>query len=50
MKTMKDFDGRSLDHATLEYIRIRAVKAVRRGMSVREVSEIFGVHRSKVCE
>ncbi|CAK0762075.1 transposase [Gammaproteobacteria bacterium] len=50
MKTMKDFDGRSLDHATLEYIRVQAVKAVRRGMSVKEVSEIFGVHRSKVYE
>ena len=50
MKIIKDFDGRSLDHSTLEYIRGQAVKAVRKGMSVREVGEIFGIHRSKVYE
>ena len=50
MKIMKNFDGRSLAHSTLEYIRIQAVKAIRRGMSAREVGEIFGVHRSKVYE
>lgn len=44
----KDFDGRKFDHLTLEYIRIQAVKAVLKGMSVREVSEIFGVHPSRV--
>lgn len=47
---MKNLDGRSLDHSTLEYIRIQAVKAVLKGMSVREVGEIFGMHRSKVYE
>jgi len=46
----KDFDGRSLDHATLEYIRIQAVKAVQGGMSPRKVGEIFGVHHSRVYE
>ena len=47
---MKDFDGRSLDHATLEYVRVQAVKAVRKGMSAREVGKIFGVHRSRVYD
>jgi transposase len=47
---MKDFDGRSLDHATLEYVRVRAVKAVGIGMSAKEVGEIFGVHRSRVYD
>ncbi|CAK0742143.1 transposase [Gammaproteobacteria bacterium] len=47
---MKNSDGRSLDHSTLEYIRLQAVKAVRKGMSPREVGEIFGMHRSKVYE
>lgn len=44
----KDFDGRTLDHSTLEYIRIQAVKAVLNGMPVREVSEIFGIHISRL--
>ncbi|CAK0766698.1 transposase [Gammaproteobacteria bacterium] len=46
----KDFDGRTLDHSTLEYIRIQAVKAIRKGIPIKEVAEIFGVHISRVYE
>lgn len=46
----KDFDGRTLNHSTLEYIRVQAVKAVLKGRTIKEVAEIFGVHLSRVYE
>ena len=45
---MKEFDARTLDHRTLEYVRIQAVKAVHEGYRIREVARIFGVHRASV--
>lgn len=47
---MKGLDARSLSHNTLEYIRFRAVRAIQKGFSVREVANIFGIHRSRIYE
>lgn len=44
----KDFDGRSLSHDTLEYIRIQAVKSIRKGIPIKTVSIIFGIHISRI--
>jgi transposase len=45
---MKEFDARSFDHSTLEYIRIQTVKAVQEGYRIREVARIFCVHRASI--
>jgi transposase len=41
-------DGRSLDHATLESIRLQAVAEVRRGASPAQVAQHWGMSRSAV--
>jgi transposase len=43
-------DGRSLDHKTLEQLRLRAVGAVVRGHSPELVIDIFGFHRWCIYE
>ncbi len=45
---MRDNDGRKLDHATLEVLRMRAVDRIRAGASVAEVAETLGLHRGSV--
>lgn len=47
--TGKKLDGRKLTHEQSEYIRIQAVKAVRkRNQSPEDVIKIFGLHRSNI--
>ena len=54
MKKIKDLkakkiDGRKLSHEQSEYIRIQAVKSVRKdNKSPEEVIEIFGLHRANI--
>jgi transposase len=43
---MKTNDARSLDHATLEAMRERAVRSVQKGESPEVVSRVIGVNRS----
>ena len=45
---MRDNDGRKLDHATLEVLRMRAVDLVVAGASAAEVAETLGLHRGSV--
>lgn len=45
---MRDDDGRKLDHATLEAIRIRSVKQIEAGARVEEVAAGLGLNRSTV--
>lgn len=44
MKCKKRFDGRKLDHKTLEAIRMRAVQQVLEGRSPEEVAEFYGMN------
>ena len=47
MKCKREFDGRKLDHKTLEAIRMRAVKQVLEGKSPEEVADFYGMnHRT----
>ena len=43
---MKTHDARSLDHATLEAMRERAVRSVQNGESPEVVARVIGVNRS----
>jgi transposase len=45
---MRENDGRKLDHATLETIRIRAVQAVESGERVEDVARAIGMARGTV--
>ena len=45
---MRDNDGRKIDHATLEVLRLRAVDQVERGADPREVSRALGMHETTV--
>ena len=45
---MRDNDGRKLDHATLEVLRIRAVQQVEAGAHPEDVAETLGMHRKTV--
>lgn len=45
---MRENDGRKLDHATLEQMRIRAVDAVRGGQHPEDVAAALGMHRKTV--
>jgi transposase len=45
---VRDDDGRKLDHATLEAIRIRSVKQIEAGARVEEVAAGLGLNRSTV--
>jgi len=47
---MKKSDGRKLDHATLEAIRIRAVEQVQAGHSPEDVIAALGFSRSRIYE
>jgi transposase len=44
MKCKRNSDGRSIDHATLQVIRQRAVKAVKEGQSPEAVALAFGIN------
>jgi len=45
---MRDNDGRKIDHATLEVLRLRAVDQVELGADPREVSRALGMHETTV--
>ena len=45
---MRDNDGRKLDHATLEVLRLRAVTQVEAGAHPEAVAEVLGLHRKTV--
>ena len=45
---MRDDDGRKLDHATLEAMRLRAVKRIEAGARVEDVASSLGLSRSTV--
>ncbi|ETW25948.1 hypothetical protein MGAST_28235, partial [Mycobacterium gastri 'Wayne'] len=45
---MRDNDGRKLDHATLEALRVRAVDRIKAGTSVADVAKTLGLHRGSV--
>lgn len=45
---MRDNDGRKLDHATLEALRLRAVGQVEVGAHPEDVAEALGLHRKTV--
>ncbi|KAA8939211.1 IS630 family transposase, partial [Mycobacterium sp.] len=45
---MRNNDGRKLDHATLEALRMRAVDRIAAGVPVAEVAETLGLHRGSV--
>ena len=45
---MRDNDGRKLDHATLEALRLRAVDAVAAGQHPEDVAAALGMHRKTV--
>ena len=45
---MRDNDGRKLDHATLEALRIRAVDQVEDGAHPEDVAAALGLHRKTV--
>jgi transposase len=47
---MRDDDGRKLAHATLEELRIRAVKAVQSGESPEQVVATLGFSRARIYE
>lgn len=44
MKCKRSSDGRSLDHHTLQQMRMQAVKAVREGAAVPEVARAYGMN------
>jgi transposase len=46
--TVRDNDGRKLDHETLEAIRIRAVEQIQGGVHPEDVAESLGMDRSTV--
>lgn len=45
---MRDNDGRKLDHATLEALRVRAVDRIKAGTPVADVAKTLGLHRGSV--
>jgi transposase len=45
---MRDNDGRKLDHATLEAIRIRACEQIENGARVEDISANLGFNRSTI--
>lgn len=45
---MRDNDGRKLDHATLETLRLRAVAQIEAGAHPEDVADALGLHRSTV--
>lgn len=45
---MRDNDGRKLDHATLETLRLRAVNQVAAGAHPEDVAAALGLHRKRV--
>lgn len=45
---VRDNDGRKLDHATLEVLRLRAVEQVEAGEHPEEVAAVLGLHRKTV--
>lgn len=45
---MRDTDGRKIDHATLEVMRLRAVKQVLAGANAEELSVALGMHPKTV--
>jgi transposase len=45
---MRDDDGRKLDHATLEALRVRAVKQIEAGEHPEDVARVLGMRRSTV--
>jgi len=45
---MREDDGRKLDHATLEELRIRAAKRVVAGARAQDVADDLGLRRSTV--
>ncbi len=45
---MRDNDGRKLDHATLETLRLRAVEQIEAGAHPEDVADALGLHRSTV--
>jgi transposase len=47
-QTMRDNDGRKLDHATLEAMRIRAVEQIQAGAHPEDVAAVLGLNRSTV--
>lgn len=44
MKCKREPDGRTLDHVSLQTMRIQAIKAVNDGESPRSVAKAFGVN------
>ena len=44
----KIFDGRTYSHEILEHYRFRAVKLYKKGKSINDISEFFGVHRCAI--
>lgn len=50
MKCKRPSDGRTLDHASLQTLRLQAVKAVKSGQGVTRVAAAFGVNvRTVFC-
>ncbi|MBN2905280.1 MAG: IS630 family transposase [Rhodobacteraceae bacterium] len=45
---MRDNDGRKIDHATLEVLRMRAVDRIAAGAPPAEVAQTLGLHRGSV--
>ena len=45
---MRDNDGRKLDHATLEAIRIRACEQIENGARVEDIAANLGFNRSTI--
>lgn len=45
---MREDDGRTLDHQTLEHIRIRAVKQIENGVHPEDIAAGLGMQRSTV--
>ncbi|MCF7996034.1 MAG: helix-turn-helix domain-containing protein, partial [Chromatiaceae bacterium] len=44
MKCKRDSDGRSLDHVSLQTMRIQAVKAIENGQTPEAVAAAYGVN------
>ena len=47
--TVRENDGRKLDHKTLEVLRVRAVNQVQAGARPEDVAQAPGLHRTTVC-
>ena len=45
---MREYDGRKLDHKTLEALRLRAVAQMREGAHPEQVAQALGLHRTTV--